>query len=102
MAKKKSHKKRHNIKAKKQSASSITPSTSQVAAAVSTTSASVAVAPAVVKNTTASTDSKLLYVRRDLVRIVWLVSGFVALELVLWYLFDHTGLGSSIYSLIKI
>jgi hypothetical protein len=42
------------------------------------------------------------YVVGDLRRILILGSSLVIAELALWFLFSHTGLGSSVYSLIKV
>lgn len=45
--------------------------------------------------------SRVSYVSGDVRRIGVLVVSCVAAELVLWYLFTYTGLGSAAYSLIK-
>lgn len=45
--------------------------------------------------------SRVSYVSGDVRRIGILVVSCVAAELVLWYLFTYTGLGSAAYSLIK-
>lgn len=42
------------------------------------------------------------YVGRDVKRILILAVGLVLLQLVLWYLFEHTGLGPAVYRLIKL
>ncbi|MDB5178974.1 MAG: hypothetical protein JWN01_917 [Patescibacteria group bacterium] len=42
------------------------------------------------------------YVFGDLRRIAVLGISLIALELVLWYLLNHTGLGDSVYHLIKV
>jgi hypothetical protein len=42
------------------------------------------------------------FIGRDLMRVVVLASSLVLLEVILWQLFDHTGLGSSIYGLIHV
>jgi hypothetical protein len=41
------------------------------------------------------------YVGRDLRRISILLLSLVVLELVLWYLFSHTGLGNAVYNLVQ-
>jgi hypothetical protein len=42
------------------------------------------------------------YVKADVKRIAILAAFFFALELGLWYLFNSTGLGASIYSLVSV
>jgi hypothetical protein len=42
------------------------------------------------------------YVLTDLKRIFWLGVSLVLAELLLWYLFGHTGLGDSVYSLVSV
>ncbi len=42
------------------------------------------------------------YVGVDLRRIMWLGGSLVILQLVLWYIFTHTGIGPSIYNLVQI
>ena len=49
----------------------------------------------------ADTD-RWLYVRGDLRRIGLFASMCVIVEVVLWLLFNHTGLGTAVYSLIKL
>ncbi len=44
----------------------------------------------------------LSYVGKDLGKISVLATTFIAVELVLWYLFNHTGLGVQVYRLIKL
>ena len=41
------------------------------------------------------------YVGRDLRRISLLLLCLVTLELVLWFLFSHTGLGNAVYNLVQ-
>ena len=41
------------------------------------------------------------YVNRDLRRVGILAFGLIAFEVALWYAFNHTGLGSTVYGLIK-
>jgi hypothetical protein len=61
-------------------------------------------APAAVVATPQSTEEtvRLRLIRRDIRRVAVLAGSFVALQLVLWYLFGHTSLGNSVYQLIKI
>jgi hypothetical protein len=54
--------------------------------------------PAVPMATVAHAD--LLH--RDLRKVIVLASGFVVLEFVLWFLLNHTSLGSTVYGLIKV
>lgn len=42
------------------------------------------------------------YVLTDLQRIVVLLVALVGVEVVLWYLFAHTGLGSAVYRLVRL
>jgi len=42
------------------------------------------------------------YVSIDLARIAVLAVLLVGLELVLWLLFTHTGVGSAVYSFVKV
>ncbi len=62
-----------------------------------------AVAPRVAAAATATRpDPRWGYVGRDFRRIVAIITGCIALELLLWYLFSNTSLGPSVYQLIKI
>lgn len=42
------------------------------------------------------------HVKSDVVRVAALAAVFIGVELVLWFLFNHTGLGSATYKLIKL
>jgi hypothetical protein len=42
------------------------------------------------------------YVRRDLRRLSILAAGLIIFELILWWLFGHSGLGSAVYSLVHV
>ncbi len=42
------------------------------------------------------------YVTRDLRRLGVLAVGLVLLEVMLWYLFNYTGLGDSVYQLVQV
>lgn len=44
----------------------------------------------------------LSFVRHDLRKVGVLAAGFIAVELVLWYLLNHTGLGPAVYQLVKL
>ena len=41
-------------------------------------------------------------VRRDVVRVLLLAAGFIALMILLWVLFTHTGLGPAAYRAVKL
>lgn len=41
-------------------------------------------------------------VRRDVTRVLLLAAGFIAVMIVLWILFTHTGLGSAAYNAVKL
>ena len=42
------------------------------------------------------------YVAVDLRRIAIMATGFILLEVILWYVFGHTGVGDSIYHLVQV
>jgi hypothetical protein len=42
------------------------------------------------------------YVGQDLRRIGVLAGSLLALEIALWYLFGHTGIGSTVYNLVSV
>jgi hypothetical protein len=42
------------------------------------------------------------YVAGDLRRIAVMAAGFILLEVILWFVFGHTGLGDSIYHLVQV
>ncbi len=44
----------------------------------------------------------LSLINRDVRRVMVLAASFVGVEIILWYLFGHTGLGSAVYNLIKL
>lgn len=56
----------------------------------------------VVGSAVATTERDFSYVTHDLGRILMLGSGLIFFLVILWYLFGHTGLGSSVYNLIKV
>jgi hypothetical protein len=51
---------------------------------------------------TATDARNFSYVGYDLRRIAWLGGGLVLLQLILWWLFTHTGLGPTVYSWVKL
>ena len=57
---------------------------------------------AVAGGTTATAERDFSYVGFDLRRIAWLGGGLVLLQLGLWWLFTHTGLGPTVYSWVKL
>ncbi len=97
MAKKKKFKK-HQFKQRNQADAPLAPAAmpSAEVAAVTSTSVPKSVAPVVVES------ADLAFVKRDLRKVAVLAAGFVALQLILWYLFRSTALGSHVYSLIKV
>lgn len=59
--------------------------------------------PKLAANAKATTNSgDFGYVRTDLMKVALLAAVFVSAELVLWLAFNHTGLGASVYRLIKV
>lgn len=46
--------------------------------------------------------ASLPLIKKDLRKVIILAGSFVVLQLILWFLFDHTGLGPSIYRVIKV
>ncbi len=101
MAKKKNASKKHKFKHAEQSL----PSQGAVEAL---NQASVAVATAkkpVLRSQTAVSQASLRdfsYVVTDVRRIAVFAVALVLLEVALWYLFSHTGVGSSIYKLVGV
>ena len=89
MAKKKSSKtnRKHQFKY-------ATPSTGS---ASTTAKASVATT-----STTTADERDYRYVGVDLRRIFWLGGTLVIVQLILWYIFSHTGVGPSVYNLVQI
>jgi hypothetical protein len=51
---------------------------------------------------TAASTRDFSYVYSDLRRIFLMAGSLVALELVLWYLFGHTGLGDAVLNAVKV
>lgn len=46
--------------------------------------------------------ANLSLIKNDIRKVAVLAVGFVALQLALWWLFEHTGLGAAVYHLIKV
>lgn len=44
----------------------------------------------------------LSYVKRDLKRVLLVTGGLIALELICWYLLNHTAVGPAVYKLIAV
>ena len=59
-------------------------------------------APEAPQSAVKAVDPRWAYVRRDVTRVGILAGVCVLIELALWYLFNHTGLGDAVYRLIKI
>jgi ribose/xylose/arabinose/galactoside ABC-type transport system permease subunit len=103
MAKKK-HRKKHNFKYTTPSQVSPAPAsaTATSGTAAQPSKATAAVRPAAQGGSIVANLEEFSYVKRDLAKVGMLAVGFVALQFVLWYLFEHTGLGNSVYHLIKL
>ncbi len=100
MAKKK-HRKKHNFK--------YTDQTSAQTSATPNTEVKPTVAPTVPAQPTKPSKTQSVaglgdfaYVSQDLRRIYVLAIGFTVGQLLLWYLFTHTGLGHEVYGLFKL
>lgn len=93
MAKKK-HKKKHNFK-HSQSGSTRQAVSDVVSKASPAASAAVVARPATVSN-------EWQLVRGDVRRVLILAAALITLELALWYVFNHTGLGVWLDGLIKL
>lgn len=52
--------------------------------------------------TTIVTSHPFAYVLSDLRKVAVMGAGFVALQLILWYIFNATALGERIYSLVRL
>jgi hypothetical protein len=98
-----SSKKKHRKKSFKRSTSRsvLATVTAKSASAVSTVApVAVPAATAIVAiEPTSEQDLRLVRIKRDVRRALVLAGGFIVLQLVLWYVFGHTSLGSSIYKL---
>lgn len=97
---KKKQTKKHKFKHGEQSAGVISPAES---GAISKPKAVVS-GPSISKQTTGSgsiTARDFSYVASDLRKILVLALSLLGLELVLWFLFAHTGLGNTVYNSIQ-
>jgi hypothetical protein len=91
MAKKKSSKanRKHQFKY-------ATPATGASAPATATAGSGASVVAA------AGSERDFSYVISDLRRTALLGGGLIVFQIVLWYLFNHTGLGPSVYNFVKV
>jgi hypothetical protein len=92
MAKKKSSKanRKHQFKYAAPSTAVVAPSAKQPAGSPTLPSAA------------AASQRDFSYVAVDLRRIALLGGSLVVFEFVLWYIFNHTGLGPAVYNLVKL
>ena len=100
MAKKKQSGKKHRFKY-------AAPTTAPAApTAVSGPATAEAAAPMATKVPSRGRDSAVVrdfgYVGRDLRRVGVLAVSLIAVELILWYTFGHTSLGTTVYSWVKV
>ena len=49
-----------------------------------------------------SSDGELTHIRHDIIKTAYLAAAFICGQLVLWALFNHTGVGAAVYSLVKL
>ena len=94
MAKKKNQGKKHRFKY----------AASSEVASLSVSSSATISSPVAQKRVVASTANirDFSYVSEDLRRIAVWAGSLVALEVVLWYVFGHTGVGNSVYQLVQV
>jgi len=97
MAKKK-HRKKHQFK---HSEAASSPAVSQPPAAQASTPVA-PVANAKPAKPTLVVGADFNYVRRDLLKVGVLASGFIIGELALWYLVNHSSFGPALYRLVKL
>ena len=100
MAKKKNQPKKHRFKS-----TEITEASTEGQPIVSASASAPAAhksAPAALAGSAAILHHEYSYVGPDLRRVLLLAGALVVLELVLWYLFENTGLGSAIYNLVNV
>jgi len=100
MAKKKQSGKKHKFKYAEPNLTVQAPVSAAAGAAMATSTAGASTSARL--RPAAGNDRDFGYVFGDLRRIVILAAILVSVELVLWYLFSYTGLGSSIYNLVKV
>lgn len=103
MAKKKNRKK-HNFKYATSSGTNraAAPAEASTPAARQSVTPVAAAAKSPVINKNLAVGDDLSYVTKDLSKVAVLAAAFTALELILWYLFNHTGLGTQVYHLIRL
>ena len=99
MAKKKKQAKKHSFKYIDPTAASVVAS---AGATQTATTEGAAAAPGKPRREVAVTTRDFSYVNSDLRRIGVLAASLVALEVVLWLLFTHSGVGNSVYSWFKV
>jgi hypothetical protein len=105
MAKKKSQNKKHKFKYAEPTSSVISagaPATQPNEAATTQPSRVIAPAGRPVRVVAALDTRDFSYVGQDLRRVGVMAGSLLALEVILWYLFGHSGLGSAVYNLIKV
>jgi len=101
MAKKKNQSKKHRFKYADPAA--VEAGMTATSAASEAPAGFVGAAPTKARQTAvAVTTRDFSYVSIDLARIAVLAVLLVGLELVLWLLFTHTGVGSAVYSFVKV
>jgi len=99
MAKKKNQSKKHKFKYTDPAAATM----ADPASAGDATTAAAGSAPARARQAVAVGPTRdFNYVGGDLRRILILAVALVGIELVLWFLFTHTGVGNQVYSLVKV
>jgi hypothetical protein len=99
MAKKKNQSKKHKFKYSEPT-SEMSASVTQTPAPVTASNGATATRPQA--QAVAASTRDFSYVISDLKRISVLLASLVVFELVLWYLFHHTGVGDSVRSVIKL
>ena len=109
MAKKKNSSKKHRFKHTEPSVRSQVSSPAKVANGTDVAAANVmasTVKPAAPSRGTGAASAALQrdyrYVTRDVWTIAVLATTLVGLQLVLWYVMNHTGLGPAVYNLVKV
>jgi heme/copper-type cytochrome/quinol oxidase subunit 3 len=98
MAKKKKHKKHNFNHAKSAPQATNKPAEPTAIAATPTRARAVASGPQLAA--LAMPDKHMQQITADVRRVLMLAVGFVLLQIILWYLFEHTGLGPAVYNLV--
>ena len=101
MAKKTKTSKKHRFKYAEPSVSAAAAAAPVVAAPAPASKVPAAAAPALAEAATVA-GRDFSYVGTDLRRVGVLAASLLALELVLWYLFGHTGVGNVVYNLFQV